>query len=501
MGSSIVRNIIGAILLIVLSFIIGIMAADSAKEAALIIIAAAAIIGIIAMGKHVWITLFILPPICRILPSFGNIPVSYALYTAVLLYWLLLRLLCYVKFTWRKLIGADLIVIALTIMMGAAFYSRPASIEALNNLLDIKTDYIAGSAFPVFIFSTIQYICFSSIPFNKNTILKFLKWNLILQLTCTFIMSLLSFREAIDQEGFENIRYGMFKELGEILFITAYCSAPFIKLIVSPKAIFAILISITTAVFSGFRSMLAQFGLLIIAVCIVKKEYYAVIISLIIAIISIGILHTNDALKILPHQAQRALCVIPGLAIDQSIRRGTDASTNWRVEMWKWALDPRMGYIKDYMFGDGFGIEKAYHSRSLRSVMRGEMVNGDPKDFAKNRLWHSLFIDTLQSLGYLGLFVIYGGVLYATFVVYKVNTALRDTPFFIYSMLYTCRIAIFSIFFFLSTNSLYTFLGTLLSHLAYLKVFHSIAVDEGKMVPMGKKTKYVPLLIKQQQCA
>lgn len=129
------------------------------------------------------------------------------------------------------------------------------------------------------------------------------------------------------------------------------------------------------------------------------------------------------------------------------------------------------------------------------------MRYGDPKDFAKTRMWHSLFIDTLQSLGYLGLFVIYGGVLYATFVVYKVNTALRDTPFFIYSMLYTCRIAIFSIYFFLSTNSLYTFLGTLLSHLAYLKVFHSIAVDEGKLVPMGKKVKYVPMLIKQQQCA
>lgn len=498
MGSSITRNIVGALVLIVLSFIIGIMAADSAKQAALIIIAAAAMVGIIAMGKHVWITLFLLPPICRLLPDFGGMPVSYALYTAVLCYWSLLRMLGYVNFTWRKLIGADIIIIALTIIMGVAFYRRPASIDAINNLFGIDTDYIAGRAFPVFVFSLIQYICFSCIPFKRNAILKCLKWNLILQLACTFILGLSSLRGAVAHENSDYLQYGMFREFGEIIFITVYCSAPFFKLIVSPKAIVALSISAITIFFSGFRSMLAQFGLLVIAVCIVKKEYYALIISFIIGVISIGLLHASDSLKELPFQAQRTLCVIPGLAVEQGIRAGTDASTNWRVEMWKWALDPRTGHIKDYMLGDGFGIEAAYQRRSMRSVMRGDLVHGDQKDFAKLRVWHSLFIDTLQSVGYLGVFVIYGAVLYATFVMYRINTRLRDTPFFIYSMLYTSRISVFAIYFFLSTHSLYSFLVILMSHLAYLKVFHNIAVDEGKIFK-GKKTKYVPMLIRQQQ--
>ena len=168
MGSSIIRNTLGALVLIVLSFIIGIMAADSAKQAALIIMVAAAMIGIIAMGKHVWISLFLIPPFCLLLPSVGGMSPSFAIYFVVLCYWLLLRLLGYVKFTWRKLLGADLFVLAITILMGVAFYRRPASIGLINNLFNIETEFIAAKAYPEFIISAIIYICMSCIPFQKN---------------------------------------------------------------------------------------------------------------------------------------------------------------------------------------------------------------------------------------------------------------------------------------------------------------------------------------------
>lgn len=477
------------------------MAADSAKEAALIIIAAAAIIGIIAMGKHVWITLFILPPFFSILPSIGGLHGSYILYPMVLCYWVLLRLLGYVKFTWRKLIGADLFVFTLTILMGIAFYRRPASVNFINNILNIETEFIAARVFPEFFFLLILYICYSCIPFQKKILLKLLKWHLIIILVISFISGVFSLFGTLSSDDAETSRYSMFRSFSEVLFIAVYCGAPFAKLMVSPKAIFAIFISLAAAVFSGFRSILAQFGLIFVIVSIIKKECYVVGISLAVGVITLGILNASDALKTLPFAAQRALCAIPGVSVDSNIKRGTSSSTDWRVIMWKWALDPRTGLIKDYVLGDGFGIEKTYQERSQRAIMKGELRYGDNRDFAKTRLWHSLFIDTLQSVGYLGLFVVYGCTLYATFVMYRVNTALRDTSFFVYSMIFTCRIAIYTVYILLSTAQLSSFLVILLSHLAYLKVFHSIAVDEGKLVPMGKKTKYVPLLIKQQQCA
>lgn len=501
MGSSIVRNIIGAILLIVLSFIIGILAADSAKEAALIIIAVAAVIGIIAMGKHVWITLFILPPIFSILPSLGGLQSSFILYPVVLCYWVLLRLLGYVKFTWRKLIGADLFVLTLTILMGVAFYRRPASIDLINNFLNIKTEFTAARAFPAFFFSLISYLCLSCVPFQKKIFLKLLKWNLILTLVITFTTGLFPLFGTLSSDEAETSRYSMFRTFSEVLFIAVYCGAPFTKLMVSPKAIFAIFISLAATVFSGFRSILAQFGLLFIIVSVIKRECYVIGISLAVGVITLCILNASDTLNKLPFAAQRALCAIPGLSLDSNIKKATNSSTDWRVEMWKWALDSRTGHINNYVLGDGFGIEKAYQLRSKRAIMKGDLRYGDNYHFAKTRLWHSLLIDTLQSVGYLGLFLIYGCTLYATFVMYKVNTALRDTSFFVYSMIFTCRIAIYTVYILLATSQLSSFLDTLLSHLAYLKVFHSIAVDEGKMVSMGKKAKYVPLLIKQQQCA
>lgn len=476
------------------------MAADSAKQAALIIMVAAAMIGIIAMGKHVWISLFLLPPFCTLLPSVGGISLSFVIYFVVLCYWLLLRLLGYVKFTWRKLLGADLFVLAFTILVGVAFYRRPASIGLINDLFNIETEFTAARAYPEFIISAIIYICMSCIPFQKNILLKLLKWNLIITLVLSFFTGVLSLFGTLSSDDAETSRYSMFRIFSETLFIVVYCGAPFAKLIVSPKAIFAIFISAALAVLSGFRSMLAQFGLLFIIISIIKKESYVVVLSLSVGIVALGVMNESGILKTLPFAAQRALCVVPGLDVGSNVKRETDSSTDWRVEMWKWALDPRTGYIKNYVFGDSFGIEKAYQTRAQRAIMKGDLRYGDPENFAKTRLWHSLFIDTLQSLGYLGLFVTYGCTLYATFVMYKVNTALRDTPFFIYSMFFTCKIAIFSVYFFLSTLFFYKYLNTLLSTLVFLKIFYNIALEEGK-ISKGKKAKYVPLLIKQQQCA
>lgn len=498
MGSSIIRNIVGALVLIVLSFIIGIMAADSAKQAALIIIAAAAIIGIIAMGKHVWITLFLLPPVFSLLPKIGGMSLSFILFPTVLCYWLLLRLLGYVKFTWRKLIGADLFVFCFTILIGLAFYRKPASIDLINNLFNIETEFTTARAYPEFIASLILYICLSCIPFQKQVLLKLFKYYLILTLVISFTMGIFSMFGTLSGDDAETSRYSMFRTFAEALFIVVYSGAPFAKLIVSPKAIFAIFISTAATVFSGFRSMLGQLGLIFIIISVIKRECYVIGISLAVGIVALGILNASDLVKTLPFAAQRALCAIPGLEVKSSIRRATDSSTNWRVEMWKWALDPRTGHIKDYVLGDSFGIEKSYQMRSKRAIMRGELRFGDAEDFAKRRATHSLFIDTLQSVGYLGFFVVYGCTLYATFAMFKINTALRDTQFFIYSMFFTCRIAIYSVYFLLSTSGLHSYISTLMFTLAYLKIFHNIAVDEGKIFK-GKKAKYVPMLIKQQQ--
>lgn len=499
MGSSIVRNIIGTIVLIVLSFIIGIMAADNARSAAVIIIAAAAGVGIIAMGKHVWMTLFILPPLCHLLPQIGKMRLDYILYAVVLCYCLLLSILGYIKLTWRKLIGADIFVIAIFITLAISLYRYPIAIGYLDIIFDFQSKYTGGGAYSAYVCFLVLYICFSCIPFERKFLLKALKCNMILLLTCLFIRGLLT-SENVDfhLESTVPVRYHMFAEFGRSLIIAVFCSAPAIKLITSPTSIIAIICSALTAIISGFRNMLASYVLLSITAIIIKKEYYILLICAALGITSLGVLHASDTLKELPFPIQRSLSIIPGLAVDKNIRKATDGSTDWRVTMWKWALNPNSGYIKDYAFGDGFRIEKSYADRYMRGVFQGTLINGDQVAYANMRIWHSLYIETLQSLGVLGVILILCCYLYACIVMYRVNTALLDTPYFKYSMLYTCKIVVITSVFFLSPNSLTNVFLYHLPILAYLKVFYNVAVREGKINTSYRKTRYIPILIKHE---
>ncbi len=424
---------------------------------------------------------------------------DYILYAVVLCYWLLLRTLGYVKFTWRKLIGADIFVIAIFITLAISLYRYPIAIGYLDTIFDFQSEYTGGGAYSAYICFLVLYVCFSCIPFEKKFLLKTLKWNIIILLICLFVSGLLDSRN-IEFHLQSNVpaRYHMFAEFGRTLFLAVFCSAPAIKLITSPPAVIAIIVSAFTAMLSGFRNIFASYALLTITAIIIKKEYYILLICAALCITSLGFLHTSDTLKELPFPIQRSLCVIPGLAVDKNIRKGTDGTTDWRVQMWKWALDPSTGYIKDYAFGDGFRIEKSYASRYLRGKIQGTVGSGNQVGFANMRVWHSLYIDTLQSLGGFGVILILSCYLYACVVMYKVNTALLDTPYFKYSMIYTCKIVVLTSVFFLSANTLTNVFLYHLPILAYLKVFYNIAVHEGKIKTSCRKTKYIPILIKHE---
>lgn len=497
MGSAIVRNIAGALALIILSFIIGIMAADSAKHAALVIVAIAAVVGIIAMGKHVWITLFILPPVCGLLPKIGGeISLSYVLYAAVLCYWLVLRFLGYVKLTWRKLPVGDLFVIFFIILMAVSFYRNPVSISYLSDLENIQAKCVGGAAYAACICFLISYVCFSCIPFDRHILLKLLKWNLVLMLICQIVSGCLHLKEGLASG--ETSRYGMFVPFGKTLFIAVFCSAPFLKLIVSPAAIICFVLSLLSTLLSGFRSAFLSLGLSAIACIVIKREYYIIPMVLIVGVVSLGILNSSNTLTYLPFTMQRVLAGIPGIQVDKHIKQAADGSTNWRVEMWKWALDPRTGYIKNYMFGDGFGIDAAYLARSNRAWTKGEIVR-DQQVFANSRSWHSSFIYTLQALGWIGVITTWCYLLYTSFIMYKVNVALKETPYFKYSMLYTSSIFVELTILSFSAFTTTTFFLYHLQIFVYLKVFHQIAVEEGIILPKKRHTSYVPLLIIQHK--
>lgn len=498
MGTSVVRNLIGILALIILSFLIGITAADNAKSAVMIIVAVAGIIGIIIMGKHVWITLFLLPPICWVLPSISCVRIDHILYAMVLCYWLLLHLLGYVRFTWRRLIGADLFVLIFLVLMIVSFYRHPISMTYLESIFDYKSEYVGAAPYIAFAAFLVTYLCFSCIPFEKKILLKLLNWHLIILLTCQSISALIRLTWGATWQDEDGVRYPMFSAWGRTVFIAIFCSAPFLKLMASPKAIFLLVLSILASFISGSRGHLVGTGIIAVTTIIIKKEYSVILVALVFFGTSLSILSASNLLSQMPYSVQRSLAIIPGININDKIKRGTDSTASWRFEMWKWALDSRTGYIKNYIYGDGFGISTSYLGRAARALHRGSLGVGDQTHFAKTRTWHSCFIFTLQSLGWVGVLTCFFCYFYAIFMMYKVNTALKETQYFKYSMLYTVYTVYYFAYFF-SVTEMQIFFSRHLLVLAYLKVFYHIAVSEGKIIPNRKRTKYEPLLIKQHQ--
>ncbi len=498
MGNSIVKNTIGTLVLIILSFIIGIIAADDIKSSMMLIFALAGCGVLVMMGKRVRYALFLLVPICEGFPRVANIPLEYPLEAAVLCYWVLLSFIGHAKLTWRKLPGVDLFVLLLVTLMFIAYIRYPVSIEMLESLFGFKAEYTRGKAYIYMIFFLINYICISCIPFEKDELYKLLKWNLIILLGSSFFEGI----NSIILSGYlptGEARFTGFQRFGTYLFIVAYCSVPAIKILSSPLLIFSIITSSICILITGYRTFLMMFFANILTCILVKKEYIIFFVSAIIGLSFLLFLGISGTLNELPYTFQRVLSGIPGLEVSRKIKGETNSSTEWRVVMWKWALDPRMGYIKDYIFGDGIGFKKSDITKYRRAGYKAETpISGitQQRAFAAQRMWHSGVIESIQCLGFVGLFTICVLLLYATIVMYRVNSALRKTPYFVYSMVHTCTIPATILSYFVAAGTLEAlFLD--LATLPYIKFFHRIAIEEGKLSSHCGRQKYIPKLIQE----
>lgn len=454
------------------------------------------------MGKRVWYALFLLVPICQSLPKVASIPLEYPLEAAILCYWVLLSFIGHARLTWRKLPEVDLPILLLVILMIIAYIRYPVSIEMLEALFGFKAEYTRGKAYVYIIFFLINYVCFSCIPFEKGKLDKLLKWNLIILLATSFLAGIYS----VILHGYVptgEARFIGFQRFGTYLFIVAYCSAPAIKILSSPLLIFSIITSSICILLTGFRTYLMMFFANILTCILVKREYFVLFVSPIIGLSFLFFLGTSGALNELPFTFQRVLSGIPGLKVSHEIKRDTNESTEWRMVMWKWALNPRMGYIKDYIFGDGVGFKQSEITRYRRQGYKVQATDSpygmlaQQRAFAAQRLWHSGVIESIQSLGFVGLFTISALLSFATIAMYRVNSALRTTPYFLYSMIHTCTIPAIALQFFVAAGVLENlFLN--LTAISYIKIFSAIAVEEGKLPTHYSSRKYIPKLIQEE---
>ncbi|MBQ8516792.1 MAG: hypothetical protein IJ498_04345 [Akkermansia sp.] len=498
MGTSVVRNLIGVLALIILSFLIGITAADNAKSAVMVIVAIAGIIGIIALGKNVWMGLFILIPIGQAAPLHERFPVYYVFAALILIYWCVLFFLGHARFIWRKLWIADLLASLFFIYMAFTFFRFPASNTAFDILFDINNEYVSVIEYPLCISALILYITYSCIPVNNSQFLKVAKWGAIIELVSLFLVAIHNTQHSLSlyhTATGEFTRLVGISRFAEHLCVFAFASNAHGRLFTFSKPIYIIL-SFAMALLSGFRKHALYLVYLCAWISILKKEYATLLIVFFAAVLSLVFINSSGILDQLPHTLQRSLSVIPGMNVQESIKQNGKGSNEWRVKLWKWALDSRTHIINNYVTGEGFHNNAKEAARIYRLTNRGRVAQGDLALTVKKRFWHSGLISTLQELGMVGVSLTLLFYTYAFIKVLSIGSAIRKTPYFKYFVLFTFPYMYsFIRFYFQSASTAYFLVD--MTHMGFLKVFYTFAVENGDITP-HKKQRYTPLLIQQE---
>lgn len=502
MQNSVVKNVLAVLVLVVLCFVVGAQAAENAKSSVAIIAAVLGGLFLIWLGPRSWVMIYLLPPVLEFLPMPGplsRLPVAFVVSTGVLFYWILMWGMGYVKFKWRGLFALDLPIFIMAAYMLVSYIQHPVSMA----MFGLEADFVGGKEYVWAIAATMYYLSVSSIPCSYEQVCKVFHWAIRLTLIfCIFslLVRLSGFR---GDGGVEDLvesatksRFAMFAPLGAYCIYIIYGQTTLSSLLTSPLKLFGLFLSFIAILISGWREVLMSNCFIIAALAFVKRELWCLVMMGMLAYGGVLFLSAEGIVKEMPFGIQRCLSVAPGVEIAPDIRSETEHSSEWRVEMWRWALDSRYGYIKDYTWGDGFGQSVDYLLREQTSMMRGTASFGDQDYFARTGTWHSGIITSIHRLGYVGLVIISIVFLSALIMMFRVCFTLKGTALFLPALFFVLPYVGAVARFYVSAGTIPRFFDAYV-FFATIKLFYCVAREQGLIEPWFQRKKYVPMAIKE----
>lgn len=502
MGNALVRNVIASIVLVILCIVIGVEAAESAKSSVVIIGALVGLSFLIWIGPRVWTLLYLLPPIIEYLPlpgKFAELPIPFLVGLVVLGYWIVMWGMGYVRIQWRGLLTLDFLVVILAIYMVISYYRHPVSMA----IFGYDAEFVGGKEYIWCILAIVYYLAISCIPCSLKQLQVVLKWGVRLTVaTCilNIVLSLLGLRAGVSvsqlADAAANTRFGMFVKLGLFGIFYMYGMYPMRRVITSPSLLFGCFLSFCGILISGWREMLMANCFIITALAIVKRELWCLILMGLAVYGALLYLSSEGIVEKFPYGMQRCLSVAPGIVIKKEIRSGTEHSSEWRKEMWRWALDKRTGYIQDYTWGDGFGQSVDYLRRETTAAMRGTLEYGDQDFFARTGTWHSGFITSIHRLGYIGLTIITLIYSYSIVLMFRTCFAWKRTAMFFPAIFFLLPYAAQPSLFYISEGTIIKFFTTF-SAIGLIKLMYCVAREQGLIRSFLLPQKYVPQMIRE----
>ncbi len=486
MGAGIIKNIIICLILVVLAFVVGSMAADGARDSLMVLGAILGGFALLYLGKNCWWLVFVAPPVLGVLPLgfLKNFPAAYYLCGVILLYWMMLRMMGYVRVTWHKVAWMDFITLILFLYVAYSYYLHPVELMIFS---DEDSEFVGGKEYVYAVAACVCYITLSIIPCTFERLNKVLKWALIAQ-----IIALLFF--VIKQHT-----VGSLAVFGNPIYLAMACKYSLFGLIIAPWKLILLIFALSLSL-HGQREVLLMSGFTYIGISFVKKQ---VIFCMLAAAATVGLLtylSSEGVLLSLPPRIQRTLYILPWLKIDKEIAAEAQHSSDWRVEMWGWAMDPRTRYIKDYVWGDGFGQSMKLLRLTTIALNRGDVSGGDQQRFAEGGVWHSGIFTTIHRLGFVGLGIIFVWHFAAMFMVIRVCSVFDRSKKGFYLMYHTMPF-IGSVFgFYISAGTIVSFFMQFYM-VAVAKIAYSEALKTGMMQPLFTRHQYIPLAIREMDSA
>lgn len=502
MPNAIVKNVFAVLFLVVLCFIIGGQAAESAVSSVGILAAIIGSVILLWLGPRCWGGIYILPPVLALLPLPGKLallPVGFIVGFGILCYWTMMWVMGYVKFKWRGLLVMDVLVLVMFAYMVASFLRHPVSI----NMLGLDVEYVGGKEYAWCVLAVLYYVAVSSIPCTYEQVSRVMKWAIRSTLFFSIVavvLRLVGIRGNLGAESIgeavEGTRFAWFAPIGLYCIYIIYGQKSMLKILMSPGLIIGIAFSLLAILISGWREKLMASCFIITALAFIKRELWCLVLMLAMAYGGVLFLSTEGLVKQMPYGIQRCLSVVPGVEIEEYIRGETEHSTDWRVEMWGWAMDARYGYIQDYTWGDGFGQSVDWLRRDATAMMRGELLLGDQERFAATGTWHSGIITSIHRLGYIGLAIISLIYLYGTYMMFRVCFLWKNTNLYLPALFFVLPYAAEPSLFYISEGTIPKFFRTYM-YLATIKLFYCLAKEKGLVKPWLFRRHYVPQVIRE----
>ena len=497
MGGALIKNVVIAVILVVLAFVVGSLAADGAKESLGVIAACVGIFVLLYMGKNCWWLIFLLPPVLEqfgVGSIFGRLPISYVICGVILVYWLLMRMMGYVKVTWQSVWWMDLMTLVVLIYFALTYYWHPVSVR----LLGVETEYMGGLAYVWCLAAMVTYCALGIIPCSLQELGKVLRYAFLLSLVVCLYNTVRGYSSfggySAMVEGASSDRYNLFTAIGQILFQWMVCKYSLLGIVTSFWKLAALCTAIFAIILCGFRESLVRVCSFFLFVSVVKRQLALLACLFACSYALLLYLSSEEVLVHAPFGVQRVLSIVPGVKVDPAIKREAQGSSNWRIVMWKWALDPRTRYIKDYIWGDGFGLSYYWVKLTTININRGRMKMASQEMFAENGTWHNGFIAIMHRVGLVGWGLMFLWWLLATFLVLRTCHGLRKRPEQLYIMYTVMFVPVHLIWTHISAGNSVSFFQTFY-YVAITKVAYCGALKEGIMRPLLTREHYVPLMV------